>query len=688
MMLCKLSFKNIRKSFKDYAIYFFTLILGVSIFYVFNAIESQTVMMNMTSSSKSIIELITNMMSGVSVFVSCILGFLVIYASRFLIKRRKKEFGIYLTLGMSKQKISLILFLETLMIGVLSLLVGLFLGVFLSQWMSILVIHLFEADMTKFQFVFSFRACMKTFAYFGIIYFLVMVFNTFNISKCKLIDLLNSSKKSEKITMKNPFFCVVVFFFSACILGYAYYMVTVGAEVMLDTVDKIFLPIGMGLVSTYGIIWSLSGLILKLVQKTKKIYYKGLNSFTLRQISSKINTTVFSMSVICIMLFVTICVLSSALSIKNSVTHNLKTLAPMDIEFTKELHLEEDYVKKHYRYTKEMIADSNLTLDETLSRFGFNKKELKDVVEYAVYESNEVLLKDTLGDYYQTVASKFPSVDFTLKEAILSVTDYNRVADVFHLEPLELSYEEYAVVANYNSILSIRNEALKEKTVLQINGVSLHSKYDTCQNGFLEMSSSPANMGIIVVSDEIVQNLKQVKAGLLGNYKGETKEEKKEYENKMIELFETNDYLKYTDLDVSTKFSIYESSNGLGALVTFIGLYLGIIFLISSAAILALKELSESSDNKSRFTILRKLGAEEKTIEKALFRQIGIFFLFPLILAIIHSIFGIKFCTYILEVFGEDQLFPSIMLTAIFLVLIYGGYFMITYKCSKRIIKE
>ena len=126
-MLFKISVKNIRKSFKDYAVYFFTLILGVAVFYVFNAIDSQTVMLDVRKNVYDIIKLMNEMLSGVSVFVSCVLGFLIIYASRFLIKRRNKEFGIYLTLGMSKRKISIILFFETLLIGIVSLVVGLFL---------------------------------------------------------------------------------------------------------------------------------------------------------------------------------------------------------------------------------------------------------------------------------------------------------------------------------------------------------------------------------------------------------------------------------------------------------------------------------------------------------------------------------------------------------------------------------
>ena len=147
MMLYKLSLKNIQKSFKDYAIYFFTLILGVAIFYVFNAIDSQTVMLDVTSSTQEIIKLMTNMLSGVSVFVSFVLGFLIIYASRFLMKRRNKEFGIYLTLGMSKRKISMILFFETLFIGIISLVIGLGIGVILSQFMSLLVANMFEANL-------------------------------------------------------------------------------------------------------------------------------------------------------------------------------------------------------------------------------------------------------------------------------------------------------------------------------------------------------------------------------------------------------------------------------------------------------------------------------------------------------------------------------------------------------------
>lgn len=227
-MLFKLSLKNIVKSIKDYAIYFFTLVLGVAIFYVFNAIESQTVMMKVSDNTAEIIRLMTNVLSGVSVFVSFVLGFLIIYASKFLIKRRNREFGIYLTLGMGKRKISFILFIETLAIGMISLATGLIVGAGLSQLMSIFVANMFEADMTKFKFVFSLSACIKTLVYFGIIYILVMLFNTIIIGRCKLIDLINGNRKSEKVTMKNPIVCIFVFIISMAFIGYGYYGVMGG----------------------------------------------------------------------------------------------------------------------------------------------------------------------------------------------------------------------------------------------------------------------------------------------------------------------------------------------------------------------------------------------------------------------------------------------------------------------------
>ena len=684
-MLFKLSIKNITKSIKDYAIYFFTLVLGVAIFYVFNAIDSQTVMLNVSSSTSEIIRLMTTILGGVSVFVSFILGFLIIYASRFLIKRRNKEFGIYLTLGMPKRKISLILFFETLIIGVISLGVGLALGIVLSQLMSILVANMFEADLTKFQFTFSSSAALKTLLYFSIMYLIVMIFNTIIVNKCKLIDLLHGNKKSEKVKLKNPIICTIVFIIAVIALSYAYYLVTdgFGTSPLMNTISGILIPIALGCISTFLIFWSLSGLILKIVMHLKKYYYKGLNSFTVRQISSKINTTVFSMTIICLMLFFTICIFSSALSIKNSLSGNLKDLAPVDIQFSKLQQLSDE---EEESFSKDIIEDYNTTAKDTLQRLDVYKY-LKEVVDINIYRLEEITLKDSFGDQIEQIRKDYPLLAYQDKETLIKLSDYNRLAKLYNKKELTLKDNEYVIIANYKMMADIRNISLKNNTKLTINGKDYYPKYQECQDGIIELSGSATNTGVIILPDNALEGIHPYKNVLAANYQADTKEEKENVED-IVSTIINNHFNKDTLLSYNTKIDIYASSIGLGAMVTFVGLYLGIIFLISSAAILALKELSESTDNKERFNMLRKIGTDDKMINKALFNQIAVFFLFPLLLAIIHSIFGIEFANYILKTMGTESLLSSIILTAVFLVVIYGGYFLVTYYCSKTIIKE
>ena len=687
MTTIKLSFRNIKKSFKDYAIYFFTLILGVAIFYVFNSIESQTVLLDVTNSTHEVIDLMTNMLSGASVFVAFILGFLIIYASRFLIKRRNKEFGIYMLLGMSKRKISMILFFETILIGIISLAVGLGLGVLLSQLMSMLVANMFEADMTKYEFIFSSQACIKTIIYFGIMYVIVMLFNTVNIGKCKLIDLIQTNKKSEKVKMKNPMLCTIVFIISAIALGYAYYMVTGGINETIKPPEDIFKPIVIGAVSTFFIFWSLSGLILKIVTSMKNLYVKGLNTFTFRQLSSKINTTVFSMTIISLMLFVTICVLSSALSLKNSMTANLDELAPADIQLEKRV-LNEDWLDQGYN--EEQIKNSKLSIREILEKFDFNiDSYLEESVEYNLYQTEDLTFGDTLGDSLDKIKNTYTSmVPYNIADDIMTISDYNKVAKFYGNEEYTINEDEYIIVADYDSMIEIRNVALKDNQEITVFGHTLKPKYNECQYGFVEMACNHMNSGIIIVPDDIVDDNYIVYNSIIGNYYTDSLDEQREIQEQIKNLVNNPISLEYNLPSINSKVDISEASIGIGALVTFLGLYLGIVFLIASVAILALKELTESTDNKERYNMLRKLGADEKMINKSLFRQIAIFFMFPLLIAIIHSIFGITFCSYIIETFGNEQLLPSIIMTAIFIVVFYGGYFLITYLSSKNIIKE
>lgn len=684
-MLFKISLKNIRKSLKDYTVYFFTLILGVAIFYVFNAIDSQSVMLDVRANVMDIIKLMNDMLSGVSVFVSCILGFLIIYASRFLIKRRNKEFGIYLTLGMSKRKISVILFFETLLIGIVSLVAGLVIGTILSQFMSVIVANMFDADMTKFKFIFSMKACVKTLIYFAIMYVLVMIFNTFSISRCKLIDLLNAGKKTEKVTMKNPVVCTIVFIIGVGILSYAYWMVTRGVRT-LNTFDKIGVPIALGCVATFLIFWSVSGFMIRIFTSIKSVYYKGVNSFVLRQFCSKINTTVFSTTVICIMLFITISVLSAALSMKDSLSKDLDSMCPVDVQLAKYSYdaMSEAYATSQDMNEKdrEMLEDSKLSIIETLNNSGFDaQKYFKNVTEYNIYNTG-LKVKDTLWDVY-TDDYHF------IAEAIMpvmTISDYNSVARLYGNSTYELNDDEYIIVADYKNMVMIRNQALKKGIILSVNGKEYKPRYDECKDGFVQIGVQNMNDGILVVPDNAVKPQQVRSMGLSADYRADTKEERYSIETQLDNLMKNISYKK-SFIYRNSRIDLAESSVGLGALVTFIALYLGIIFLISSAAILALRELSDSADNKERYGMLRKLGVDERMIDMALFKQIGIFFAFPLILALIHSVFGIKFINIILATMGMSSMAASIGLTLAFVAVIYGGYFLITYLCSRSIIR-
>lgn len=684
-MLFKISLKNIRKSLKDYTVYFFTLILGVAIFYVFNAIDSQSVMLDVRANVMDIIKLMNDILSGVSVFVSCILGFLIIYASRFLIKRRNKEFGIYLTLGMSKRKISVILFFETLLIGIVSLVAGLVIGTILSQFMSVIVANMFDADMTKFKFIFSMKACVKTLIYFAIMYVLVMIFNTFSISRCKLIDLLNAGKKTEKVTMKNPVVCTIVFVIGVGILSYAYWMVTRGVK-SINIINKIGIPIALGCVATFLIFWSVSGFMIRIFTSIKSVYYKGVNSFVLRQFCSKINTTVFSTTVICIMLFITISVLSAALSMKDSLSKDLDSMCPVDVQLAKYSYdaMSEAYATSQDMNEKdrEMLEDSKLSIIETLNNSGFDaQKYFKDVVEYNIYNTG-LTVKDTIGDIntddYQFMADTIMPV--------MTIGDYNSVARLYGNSTYELNDDEYIIVADYKNMVMIRNQALKKGITLSVNGKEYKPRYSECMDGFVQIGVQNMNDGILVVPDNAVKPQQVRNMGLSADYRADTKEERYFIETQLDNLMK-NISFKKSFISWNSRIDLAESSVGLGALVTFIALYLGIIFLISSAAILALRELSDSADNKERYGMLRKLGVDERMIDMALFKQIGIFFAFPLILALIHSVFGIKFINIILATMGMSSMAASIGLTLAFVAVIYGGYFLITYLCSRSIIR-
>ena len=650
MTLFNISLKNIRKSFKNYLIFFITTIFGVAIFYVFNSLSDQAVMLRINESSVSLVDTLGSVMSVISVFVAVVLGFLIVYANTFLIKRRNKEFGIYLILGMGKVKVAAILIIETVVIGIISMAAGLIVGIAASQGMSILIANLFEADMTKFQFVVSKAAIMKTILYFCIMYGVVLVLDIIVSGKQRLINLINSGKKGEKEINRNPVLCVIVFIIACILLGTAYYKVTAGME-DIDSIAGVAAQIVKGIVGTFLLMFSISGLFLLLVRAKKKFYYKKLNAFTTREISSKINTAVFSAGIISLMMFFSICCLSTVFSVKKSIDNNIKKLIPVDIQY-ETLHTSD--------------AANDPPIDELVDKLVKDKSNLEDMFTVNMYYRDD--------DYYY----------FNRINEYMHVSDYNKVARRFGNEEIELKDDEYAVIGNMEQING-KNYLKPDGAVITINGKEYKPQSENMYYGFVYID----NYGKYIVPDDVdfsdaEAHMEVLMADLKGDKKTYKDTNKKMYFDDVVYGareggYYMNVYCKYEIINVSTRLTV---------VLVFVGIYLGIVFIITGAAILSLKLLSESVRNKEKYTILRKIGVDNRMIRKSVFTQCMIYFGLPLSVAVMHSVFGIQTCTKMMSFYGKSGLLYSILITALIIVLIYGGYAIATYLGSIRILSE
>jgi putative ABC transport system permease protein len=282
-------------------------------------------------------------------------------------------------------------------------------------------------------------------------------------------------------------------------------------------------------------------------------------------------------------------------------------------------------------------------------------------------------------------------------EDVIRLSDYNKLMELYGKEQLSLKDDEFILLGSYKYMVGIRNSVLENMDEITVFGETLKSKYNECQDGFIDLAAQSLNAGLFVVPDRVVDGQFATSDYLIGNYAADSKEEKRAIEQAFRAEWSSKIESSFTDLlvqgtglkmSINTKIDIASAAISLGAIVTFLGLYIGLVFLIACGAILALKELSESVDSIGRYEMLRKIGAEESDLSKSLFRQTGIFFLLPLLLACIHSIFGMKFAVLVLDTFGTEKMMSSIFTTVIVVLLIYGGYFLITYLCSKGIIRD
>ncbi|MEA5271667.1 ABC transporter permease [Clostridium perfringens] len=673
-MYFKLAFKNIKKSYKNYVIYFLTLIFGICIFYTFNSIESQSVMMELNEQKQSAFMMAEQLIVYFSVFIAFVLGFLIVYANNYLIKRRKKEFGIYMTLGMENGSLSKMIFLETLFIGAISLGIGVVLGIMLSQALSVLTAYMFQVDLTKFQFVFSPLGFKRTVLCFSIIYLVVLIFNFISVRKIKLIDLLTASKRNEKPTIKNLWVSVILFLVSVGILGIAYYKV-IHDGIAFASFNALGLPILLGCIGTFIFFYSLTGFFLKVIQGNKKFYLRDLNMFVMKQISSKINTTFVSLSFICLMLFLAICTFSGGLGINRAINADLKDLTKFDVTFW----------SNSGENIESLLKEKNIDISNIA-------KEDSNMVMY----DSEVKYSDFLSKEGMTAMKNYFPVANDNDILVIGENGYNNTLKLLGKEPVNLKENQYLAVGNIDEMKKWVNESLENGNMdqmkklvnkssengkkINISGKTLEPANKKYENINLYNFTMKGDILILVVKDSLLEGLKPVSSrfNMMLKDNSNTKEELESIRDQLVE----------SQVYSITKKEIYDNAAGLGATMAYLGIYLGLIFIITSAVVLAIQQLTESTDNVERYRLLKEIGVDQKMINKAIFTQVGVYFMLPLSLAIVHSIVGLKISSTIVGVFGNASIMPNIIITAIIFVIIYGGYFLATYLGAKKNINE
>ncbi|HDK7168526.1 TPA: ABC transporter permease [Clostridium botulinum] len=661
-MYSKIALKNIKKSYKDYTIYFLTLILAVCIFYSFNSIDSQKALTDIKSSGGSYVSRLMEFMSAISVFVSIILGSLILYANNFLIKKRKKELGIYMILGMGKRKISKILVTETSIVGVISLIAGLIIGIGVSQGLSVFTLKLFEVSINEYRFAVSTRAIGKTILYFGIMFLLVMIFNAFVISKYKIIDLLTSGRKNENIKFKNTFIYLLSFVLCVVLLGFAYKSIL---KTGLNLREPMFKPsIAFVIVGTVLFFFSLAGFILYVINKNKKIYFKGLNMFVVKQINSKVNTNFLSMSLICLMLFITILVLSTGISLKNGLEEGFKRQAPFDASIIISNNSKKD------------------NLEDVLDKINFKRSKDEKYAtcnEYFPGIKLESLLSIT-DKYYKNA-----------EVAFVKISDYNKMLKLKGKKEINLNKNEILVMSTNDAVVKQANEKLKNSKKFNIKEKEYLVKNNKIIDENLATYLFADNIFTIIISDEFLYDYNGISHSILNvMYSDKNREENNKKYNEI-----NKNYLdgKYKSLNISymgafSKDDIYSGSRGATTSILFVGIYLGLVFLITSMAVLALQQLSEASDSIERYKALKRIGANSKMIDKTIFLQTLIYFALPMILALIHSMIGINVVSDYISVFTKIDISFSALITALIFIVVYAGYFYTTYTGYKNIVES
>lgn len=678
-MLFKLALRNIRRSVRDYAIYFVTLLIAITVFYAFNSVSDQQVMKDISDSARlNIIEFTDVMMSIFSFVVALVLGFLVIYANQLLIRRRKHEFGMYFTLGMSAGHVSRVILYETVLVGFVSLVLGLGLGVLVSQLLSFATAGLFGIPMPDYEFTFSPRALIMTLGCFVAIYVVVAIFNVFSIRRCKLIDLLNAESRSQKIAIRNPWLCLFLFIVSIGVLAVAYWQLQENG-MNFEADEHFMVATALMLVGTLLLFFSLSGFLIAIVTRIRGFYLRKLHPFTTRQVASKVNTSFASMWIVSVLLFFAITTFATGMALVDAFVKDIDAANPYDasvLSYQSIAHDDDDpRMNKYFN-----VKDTEAFLKEHM--VGWDEI-VQDSAHIEVYSFPVT----TYGDVMSATGAEVPGSSGYIGAQYLDVmalSQFNELLELQGKKPVTLGENEYLVTNNMAAAQEVADEMAKQKFPLETPNGTLLPQAKVMEVQLTDYSML-SNGCTLVVPDAVIDTLATDKDRLFSylniNFVPG-------FDN--IELFHERVYDTAVAgvSNVLTREEMLSQSKGMRLIITYLALYIGLVLLVTVAAVLAIQLLSLTIDSLSRYRMLSRLGCDTRMLGRSLFAQVALYFLLPLVVAICHSAWTIHIMTGTLfDGFGLNLL-PTIMMSAAFVLVIYGGYLLITYFASRATVTQ
>ena len=724
-MLCKLAWGNVRRAGRDYLVYLLTLTLGVTVFYAFNTISMQVDIAGIDE--EGLAQVMGSILGDLTYFLAGVMAFLMVYANNFIMKRRKKEFGLYQVLGMGRGRVATIMALETVIVSVVAFVAGIVLGVGLSQLMTFFTASLFKTQIANFHFFFSVHAFNLTLACMLVMFVLTLLLNLRAVRRTKLIELMGAERRNESIKTRNPWIAIAIFAVGAVLVGVAYYRLlrdgfplTATDSKLQEAMNQFGITTAMVTVGTFALFWGLSGMLIKLLQSLRGVYWRGLNMFTVRQLAAKVNTVCFSMGVIAMLLFLAITSVACGMSIANVMNENLERYNPVDVSQTY-VYYTPDTLDYYKGYVNPSEADRMVLADSTVDLYpawhgkgksADNNDETGKKVNIADVAGEHVQIDSYLsypfggsnpsvsaGEMCKTMGEKLPkalggSNADTMGLFVTPASQYNKLRQMMGEEPVSIGRDQYLLTCDMGGELGdLYTKYMAGGHTLTLGGHELKPATDKSDKDTAAIANSAmgSNPGTVVVADELLSqlNLQPYSSSLLVNYK------------QGMDTTEADESIKYTLLDnllvdgkepgswgvFITRSEMYTQAAQMNGMISYLAIYIGFVLVVACAAILSIQQLSNVADGSRSYRVLAQIGCDDRQIRHSVMAQQAVFFLFPLAVGLAHSFVALKVIIELVSIFGDMSIGGTVGLTCAIFLAAYGGYFLVTYLMSAGMVQ-